>query len=55
MGSGLVERAVELVFNRRLKKRGMRWCRDNADAVVALRTCRLNDEWDEAVAARAAA
>jgi hypothetical protein len=55
VGSGLVERAVALVINWRMKKRGMRWCRQNADAVVALRTCRLNDEWDEHLTAHPAA
>jgi Uncharacterised protein family (UPF0236) len=55
VGSGLVEREVALVINRRMKKRGMRWRRQNADAVVALRTCRLNDEWDEHIAAHPAA
>jgi len=55
VGSGLVERAVALVINRRMKKRGMRWRRHNADAIVALRTCRLNDEWEEHIAAHPAA
>jgi hypothetical protein len=55
VGSGLVERAVGLVINRRMKKRGMRWRRSNADAVVALRVCRLNDDWDEYIAAHPAA
>lgn len=55
VGSGLVERAVALVINWRMKKRGMRWCRPNADAVVALRTCRLNEEWDEHIIAHPAA
>lgn len=55
VGSGLVERAVELVINRRMKKRGMRWRRGNADAVVALRVCRLNNEWDDYIAAHPAA
>ncbi len=45
IGSGLVERAVELVINRRFKRRGMRWCRANADAVVALRVRTINTEW----------
>jgi hypothetical protein len=43
----MVERAVELVINRRLKRRGMRWCRANADALVALRVRTLNSDWDE--------
>ena len=45
VGSGMIERAVSLVINRRMKKRGMRWCRPNATAVVALRTDLLNDDW----------
>jgi hypothetical protein len=45
VGSGMIERAVALVINRRMKKRGMRWCRANATAVVALRTDLLNEDW----------
>jgi len=45
VGSGMIERAVTLVINRRMKKRGMRWCRHNATAIVALRTALLNDDW----------
>ncbi|MFL5667559.1 MAG: ISKra4 family transposase [Ktedonobacteraceae bacterium] len=45
VGSGMIERAVTLVINRRMKKRGMRWRRPNATAVVALRTDLLNDDW----------
>ncbi len=45
VGSGMIERAVAIVINRRMKKRGMRWCRSNATAVVALRTDLLNDDW----------
>ncbi len=45
VGSGMIERAVSLVINRRMKKRGMRWCRANATAIVALRTDLLNDDW----------
>jgi len=32
----------------------MRWRRDRADAVVALRLARLNDEWETRLAACAA-
>jgi hypothetical protein len=46
VGSGLIERAVALVINRRMKRRGMRWRRANASAVVALRVRTLNDDWD---------
>ncbi len=45
VGSGMIERAVTLVINRRMKKRGMRWCRANGTAIVALRTDLLNDDW----------
>jgi hypothetical protein len=40
-----LERAMALVINRRMKKRGMRWCRPNVTAVVALRTDLLNEDW----------
>jgi transposase-like protein len=45
VGSGIIERAVAIVINRRMKKRGMRWRRDNATALVALRVAFLNDDW----------
>lgn len=50
VGSGLVERAVAVVINARMKKRGMRWKRANATAVVALRVQRINAEWEVASA-----
>jgi hypothetical protein len=46
VGSGLVERAVAVVINRRLKRQGMRWRRASADAVVALRVRECNAAWD---------
>ena len=49
VGSGLVERAIAVVINMRMKKRGMRWKRANATAVVALRVHYINADW-EAVA-----
>ncbi|QBD75086.1 hypothetical protein EPA93_36245 [Ktedonosporobacter rubrisoli] len=45
VGSGIIERAVALVINRRMKRRGMRWLRTNASAVVALRVDLLNADW----------
>jgi hypothetical protein len=45
IGSGCIERAVAVVINWRMKKRGMRWCRLNADALVALRVRELNAAW----------
>jgi hypothetical protein len=46
VGSGLVERAVALVINVRMKQRGMRWKCANATAVVALRVQQINTNWD---------
>lgn len=48
VGSGLVERAVALVINRRMKRQGMRWTRASADAIVALRVEHLNQDWEAA-------
>lgn len=48
VGSGLVERAVAVVINARMKKRGMRWKRTNATSLVALRVQYLNAQWDAA-------
>jgi hypothetical protein len=50
VGSGLVERAVALVINVRMKRRGMRWKRANATAVVALRVHYINADWEAAAA-----
>jgi hypothetical protein len=50
VGSGLVERAVAVVINMRMKKRGMRWKRANATAAVALRVQRINADWEDAAA-----
>lgn len=52
IGSGAVEKGVDVVVNRRLKgRRGMRWWRARADGIVALRLALLNDEWDQRLAA----
>ena len=50
VGSDQVERAVAVVINARMKKRGMRWKRANATAVVALRVQRISAEWEDAAA-----
>jgi hypothetical protein len=48
IGSGGVEKSVDVVVNRRFKgKRGMKWWRERADEVLALRVAELNDEWDQ--------
>lgn len=47
IGSGVGEKAVDIVVNRRCKgKRGMKWWRARADGVVALRVAHLNGEWE---------
>lgn len=51
VGSGLVERAVAVVINWRMKDRGMRWTRAMADGLVALRVARINKDWEQAMAA----
>ncbi len=48
IGSGAGEKGVDVIVNRRLKgRRGMRWRRERADGVVALRLATLNDEWEQ--------
>ena len=51
IGSGGIEKGVDVVVNRRLKgRRGMRWWRERVEGVVALRVALLNDAWDCLVA-----
>ena len=46
IGSGGVEKSVDVVVNRRFKgRRGMKWGRARAEGVLALRVAELNDEW----------
>ena len=47
-----MEKGADIVVNRRLKgRRGMRWWRERAEGVVALRLALLNDEWESHMAA----
>ncbi len=56
IGSGAMEKGVDIVVNRRLKgRRGMRWWRVRAGGVVALRLAVLNDEWKQRLAVALAA
>ena len=50
VGSGLVERAVAIVINMRMKKLCMRWKRANVTAVVASGVQRINADWEDAAA-----
>lgn len=55
-GSGAVEKAVDVLVNRRCKgRRGMRWWRARAEGVIALRTTLLNEEWEQTLATLRAA
>jgi Uncharacterised protein family (UPF0236) len=56
IGSGGIEKGVDVVVNRRLKgKRGMSWWRDRVEGIVALRVALLNDAWDRLVSPALAA
>jgi hypothetical protein len=55
IGSGPVESACKVVVGQRLKQAGMRWTKDGADVVLAVRTALLSNELDRIErAARAA-
>ena len=47
LGSGTVESACKLVMQERMKQAGMRWSRDGAQAMLALRSVLLSERWDE--------
>lgn len=48
IGSGGIEKGVDIVVNRRCKgRRGMRWWRDRIEQLVALRVTLLNNAWDQ--------
>ena len=47
IGSGTVESACKLVVQQRLKQAGMRWSRDGAQAMLALRCVLLSERWNE--------
>ena len=46
VGSGVVEAACKTVAAARCKRSGMRWSKQGAQAVLALRSQRLNGRWD---------
>ena len=47
IGSGVVEAACRSVVGARLKQSGMRWTKDGADAVLALRACLLGGRYED--------
>jgi hypothetical protein len=46
MGSGVVEKTVDILVARRFKLRGMSWYDKNAAKLLRLRLLKLNGEWD---------
>lgn len=43
-GSGVIEKGVDILVARRMKRRGMSWSRDGANNIIALRALALNRE-----------
>ena len=48
LGSGTVESGCKNLVTRRMKGPGMRWSRNGAQNMLALRAEYLSDRWDEA-------
>jgi hypothetical protein len=46
IGSGVVEKAADIVVSRRMKRRGMSWSRQGANNLLALRNRYLNEAFD---------
>jgi hypothetical protein len=46
LGSGVVEKTVDILVARRFKLRGMSWFNKNAAKLLRLRLLKLNGEWD---------
>jgi hypothetical protein len=47
IGSGVTEAACKTVFTQRLKRSGMRWEKNNGQAIVDLRVVRLSGVWHD--------
>jgi hypothetical protein len=47
VGSGSTESACKVVVQERMKQAGMRWSRESAQAMLALRSVLLSGRWDE--------
>lgn len=46
MGSGAVEKTVDVLVARRFKLRGMSWYEKNAAKLLRIRLLKINGEWD---------
>ena len=55
VGSGVIEAACRTVVAKRLKQSGMFWTVRGANAIIALRCCRLNSEFEDYWGSRAKA
>ncbi len=53
VGSGVVEAGCKTIIGQRLKQSGMRWTVMGANAITALRCCKLSGRWGEFWEARA--
>lgn len=47
IGSGSAESGCKVVVQERMKQAGMRWKRERAQAILALRSALLSGRWDE--------
>ena len=47
LGSGIAEAACKRVVSTRFKQTGMRWTPDGLDAILPLRTAKLNRSFDQ--------
>jgi len=46
IGSGMIESGHKHVLQERLKKAGVAWLPENADAIAQLRVLRSNNQWE---------
>ena len=47
IGSGRVEKGVDVVVGHRQKKKGMSWSEKGSRALAVLKVVELNGQWDE--------
>jgi len=55
VGSGVVEAGCKVAIGTRLKRSGMHWTVDGANAIITLRSCRLSGRFEDFWERRAAA
>src|SRR2546422_6063805 len=47
VGSGVIEAGCKTIIGQRLKRSGMHWTVRGANAIIALRCCRMSGRWEE--------